>query len=706
MAIIKLKLREDSKKGFQVTLKETNRDDDIEGNLSPLPKEIDPTEEKSAFCLWQSGYREEEEVRSSYTSSESKTRITPIGIKYSSPEEYAKYAEDVKTYLNQWLNSGDNEWLKIRDELVAICSRLKSASDEVGVLLDVKNIDLCRLPWQEWNFFENHCPQAEIVFRLPKSKDPKHIIHAPSSSKVRILVAVGRNNGINTDRDLEEIQRLEDLGVAEVKYLKQPKREVLCDALWDKQGYHIFVFTGHSSSREDGQIGWIEVNDQESLSIEDFKNALKEAINTGLQLAIFNSCDGLGLANQLAQLHLPQSIVMREPVPDQVAVKFLKYFFQEFTHGQSLFTAVHRSRKRLEDVFKSRYPGVNWLPVICVSHNVKKLLTWQDLCKDYTAYDGREFIPEKDEKPEPPVVTPAIKPMNGKRQQKPPVNRRKFIAGFFALGFCGAIVLLWLRPKTNFRDVWVPKGEWSFGGSTSWAKINDVVHRKIQQELPQINFKYVPHPTPGSTTGIKMLLDNQISFAQSSRSLNDEEWKKDKEREDFKLKQIDVVRDVIAIVVHHDLNISNLTRKELRGIYTGKITDWSQVGGPNRKITPYSRPEAASGTTKHFKENVLEGQGFGPNVQYLPDTTTIQKIIGKSDSGGIYYLTPSEISKSLVKPLRINGIESTQAKYPIDRRLFVIIREDDTRDAKIGKAYVELLLTKEGQDLIKKALQE
>jgi hypothetical protein len=66
-------------------------------------------------------------------------------------------------------------------------------------------------------------------------------------------VAVGRSNGINTKDDLEVIQRLEELG-AEVVCLMQPDLKVLCDALWDEQGYHIFVFTGHSGSREMGKL--------------------------------------------------------------------------------------------------------------------------------------------------------------------------------------------------------------------------------------------------------------------------------------------------------------------------------------------------------------------------------------------------------------------------------------------------------------------
>ncbi len=58
---------------------------------------------------------------------------------------------------------------------------------------------------------------------------------------------------------------------------------------------------------------------------------LRKAISRGLQLAIFNSCDGLGLANDLAELNIPQIIVMRSPVPDLVAQEFLKHFLKAFS---------------------------------------------------------------------------------------------------------------------------------------------------------------------------------------------------------------------------------------------------------------------------------------------------------------------------------------------------------------------------------------
>ena len=81
---------------------------------------------------------------------------------------------------------------------------------------------------------------------------------------------------------------------------------------------------GHSETSEDKGI--LYINPTDSLTIEELKYALRAAIANGLQLAIFNSCDGLGLGRDLEPLNLPQIIVMREPVPDSIAQEFLKHF--------------------------------------------------------------------------------------------------------------------------------------------------------------------------------------------------------------------------------------------------------------------------------------------------------------------------------------------------------------------------------------------
>lgn len=92
------------------------------------------------------------------------------------------------------------------------------------------------------------------------------------------------------------------------------------------------------------------------------------------RLAIFNSCEGLGLACQLISLHIPQMIVMREPVPDLVAQEFLKHFLEAFSHGESFYLAVREAGEKLQGL-ESDFPCASWLPVIC-QNPVESSLVW------------------------------------------------------------------------------------------------------------------------------------------------------------------------------------------------------------------------------------------------------------------------------------------------------------------------------------------
>jgi CHASE2 domain-containing sensor protein len=105
-----------------------------------------------------------------------------------------------------------------------------------------------------------------------------------------------------------------------------------------------------------------------------------------LQLAIFNSCDGLGLASELQQLHIGQMIVMREPIPDLAAQEFLKHFLSAYVGGKSFYLAVREARERLQGL-ESSFPCASWLPVLCqnpaqVPPSWEELLNAKDVSTD------------------------------------------------------------------------------------------------------------------------------------------------------------------------------------------------------------------------------------------------------------------------------------------------------------------------------------
>jgi branched-chain amino acid transport system substrate-binding protein len=175
---------------------------------------------------------------------------------------------------------------------------------------------------------------------------------------MKVLAVLGENDGIDIETDRQYLDNL--LGKETIEWLDRPSVQELSDRLWDNN-WDIFFFAGHSSTQDD--TGKIYLKPGETLSIDDLKYALKRALKNGLKLAIFNSCDGLGLARDLAELKIPHAIVMREPIPDEVAQKFLRYFLELFSQQTPLYKAVKQAREKLQGLEK-QLPCASWLPVI------------------------------------------------------------------------------------------------------------------------------------------------------------------------------------------------------------------------------------------------------------------------------------------------------------------------------------------------------
>lgn len=283
----------------------------------------------------------------------------------------------------------------------------------------------------------------------------------------------------------------------------------------------------------------------------------------------------------------------------------------------------------------------------------------------------------------------------------------------------------------NFAQVQnVPDGLFNYGGSTSWAPITKDVHSVIQSAKPQFKLRYVNRGTPSSGTGIKLLLNGELTFAQSSRPLTDQEYQQAQQR-GFTLQQIPVAIDGLAVAVNPSLNISGLTLEQLRSIYAGKITNWKQLGGPDLPITAYSRPSNSGGTVELFVEEILRGQRFGTNVKFVSTTTDALRQLANSP-GGIYFASaPEVVPQCTVKPLPLGrstselvppyqepfvplqecpnkrnslNIEAFQnGKYPITRNLFVVVKQNNQIEQQAGIAYANLLLSSQGQELINQA---
>ena len=274
--------------------------------------------------------------------------------------EFHDLCQQLSSKINTWLNSEQFRKIdqKLRTQL--------NPNEEICFMIATGDNLLRRIPWHLWDFFDDY-PNAEVGLSSLEPQRPNKIY--TKENKVKILAIFGNSKGIDISQDKRFLEKLSTQ--AKISFLVEPQRKELSNELWEK-GWNILFFAGHSYSKETGVL---QINQTTTITLDRLKHGLTKAIESGLRLAIFNSCDGLGLAEALEDLHIPQVIVMREPVPDLVAQEFFKHFLREFSSGKSLYSALREARKRLEGI-EDKYPCATWLPVIC-QNPLEAPMTWQ-----------------------------------------------------------------------------------------------------------------------------------------------------------------------------------------------------------------------------------------------------------------------------------------------------------------------------------------
>ncbi|MEX0269705.1 CHASE2 domain-containing protein [Leptolyngbyaceae cyanobacterium UHCC 1019] len=328
--------------GFQVTLEIRSELNQIEveerGQLAPNTALMDALQD------WQEKYR----------NIGAPTRIKPKRILYDGSiqkrrADCNKAAANLRDRFTNWLKSDSfrSVDLQLREEL--------HRDEEVRLLLRSADQTLQKLPWHEWDFVQRY-PNTEVVLTSLNQRSRKQSAAQPTQ-KNRVLAILGHSHGIDVTADR---QLLEGLSNSDVTFLVEPQRQQLGDRLWE-QPWDVIFFAGHSET--EGETGRIYLNPTDSLTIEELWFALRKAVDRGLKLAIFNSCDGLGLVQQLNDLAIPHLIVMRELVPDRVAQEFLKYLLTALSDAKPVHLAMREARERLETL-EDEFPCATWLPVI------------------------------------------------------------------------------------------------------------------------------------------------------------------------------------------------------------------------------------------------------------------------------------------------------------------------------------------------------
>ncbi|PJA30318.1 MAG: phosphate-binding protein [candidate division Zixibacteria bacterium CG_4_9_14_3_um_filter_46_8] len=180
----------------------------------------------------------------------------------------------------------------------------------------------------------------------------------------------------------------------------------------------------------------------------------------------------------------------------------------------------------------------------------------------------------------------------------------------------------------------------------------------------------------GSGTGIAALINGTTDVCESSRDM------KPKEYQDAKAKNVNPYRvavalDGIAVFMNEANPIQELTIAQLKGIYTGSITNWKEVGGPSHSILLYGR-ENNSGTYSYFKEHVLKNEDYAEATQTLPGTAAVVNAVSKDKYGigyggvawakGVKFLGVKTDTESLSVMPSIEAV--VNGSYPISRELY------------------------------------
>jgi len=206
----------------------------------------------------------------------------------------------------------------------------------------------------------------------------------------------------------------------------------------------------------------------------------------------------------------------------------------------------------------------------------------------------------------------------------------------------------------------------------------------------------------GSGTGITAFIAKQVDVAQASRAMKASEIEQalaaGVNPVEFK-----VAIDGIAIITHQSNTVSVLTTEQLRGIYNGTITNWNQVGGPDRSIALYGR-QSTSGTYAYFQEHVLKNGAYAASMNQMTGNAAILQTVQLNEGGigyvGIGYVTGAtgidilnikkDASSQAYSPLNESAVLS--AKYDLSRYLFIYT---DGNPSGSVKDWVEWILTED-----------
>jgi CHASE2 domain len=313
-----------------------------------------------------SDYKAWQHIYHNFYSQELRGKVINIGFVAPPPVDWQAQLVQAEAKLlyefHQWLRS--KELYDIRSALTAINQDVNEPRNSpIDIFISCNTPELTRLPWEAWELSTQFSTIKLRIARQPLNIQQTIKQLKRTSGKVRVLAIFGDDSGLNFQKEKQAILALKKLIKVDLiswqanKDIQEFKCEIV-EKLTSNQGWDILFFAGHSRET-DLTGGQISIAPNATISLSEIENPLTTAIERGLQFALFNSCDGLSIANKLVELGLNQVAIMREPVHNRVAeeifIQFLNNISQYQDVHQALLTACNYLKLEKNLIYPSAY---------------------------------------------------------------------------------------------------------------------------------------------------------------------------------------------------------------------------------------------------------------------------------------------------------------------------------------------------------------
>lgn len=270
--------------------------------------------------------------------------------------------------FHQWLRSP-----ALHDIRAQIAQESRSLTEDtqcIDLFLTCTPIDIARLPWESWEIGTEFAATGNIRIARSPANIRTHTAVPPRKlrRRPRILAILGDDTRLNIQGDRHAVQSLKTLAEVVVvgwhpgQDIEALKAEIV-RAIADEQGWDILFFAGHSNEKAN-LGGELAIAPNTAIALNEIKPYLQTAQQRGLQFALFNSCNGMDLAETLIDLGLSQVAVMREPIHNRVAQEFLVRFLQSLASYQDVHTALISATEFLKTKANLTHPSAHLIPAL------------------------------------------------------------------------------------------------------------------------------------------------------------------------------------------------------------------------------------------------------------------------------------------------------------------------------------------------------